>query len=134
MAKDERHPPPAGEKGTFPHPGLLEWGHEIGYFRIYGRTKDLINRGGYKIYPYELESLIVQHPKVGQACVVATPNPVLGESICACIISKPGERVTLKELRAFLREVLFQVRIMVGFGLCLKEDLGTRCCVCNLRT
>jgi fatty-acyl-CoA synthase len=74
-----------------------------GYFRIYGRTKDLINRGGFKIYPYELESLIIQHPKVDQACVVATPNPVLGESICACIIPKPGERVTLQELREFLK-------------------------------
>lgn len=48
-----------------------------GYIKIYGRTKDLINRGGFKVYPSELESLISGHPKVEEACVVATHNPVL---------------------------------------------------------
>lgn len=75
-----------------------------GYFKIYGRTKDLINRGGYKIYPYELESLIIDHPKVEQVCVVATPNPVLGESICVCLIPKPGDSPTLKEIREFIKD------------------------------
>ena len=74
-----------------------------GYFKIYGRTKDLINRGGYKIYPYELESLIITHPNVEEVCVVATPNPVLGESICACVIPNKGETVTLSEIREFLK-------------------------------
>ena len=74
-----------------------------GYFKIYGRTKDLINRGGYKIYPYELESLIIDHPKVEQVSVVATPNPVLGESICACVILIHGETLNLKELRKFVQ-------------------------------
>ncbi|MBW1804692.1 MAG: long-chain fatty acid--CoA ligase, partial [Deltaproteobacteria bacterium] len=77
---------------------------ESGYFSIYGRTKDLINRGGYKIYPLELESLIIEHPKVSEVCVVATPNPVLGENICACIIPVEGERVTLKALREYLSD------------------------------
>ena len=76
---------------------------EDGFFRIYARTKDLINRGGLKIYPHELESLIIQHPKVEQAYIVPTPNPVLGESICACVVlTKKDELLTLKELRDFL--------------------------------
>ena len=54
-----------------------------GYLKIYGRIKDIINRGGYKINPYDLECLLVEHPKVEQVCIVATPNPILGESICA---------------------------------------------------
>ncbi len=74
-----------------------------GYVRIYGRTKDLINRGGFKIYPHELESHILEHPKVNQVCVVATANPVLGESICACVIPSSNEPLTLSELRAFLK-------------------------------
>ncbi len=74
-----------------------------GFYKIYGRTKDLINRGGYKINPYELESLIVDHPKVSQVCVVATPNPVLGESICVCIIPKSGETPSLKEIREYIK-------------------------------
>jgi acyl-CoA synthetase (AMP-forming)/AMP-acid ligase II len=75
-----------------------------GYYKIYGRTKDLINRGGYKIYPHELESLIIEHPHVEQVCVVATPNPVLGESICVCLIPKPGKTLTLKSVREFIKD------------------------------
>ncbi len=75
-----------------------------GFLKIYGRTKDLINRGGYKINPYELESLIIDHPKVSQVCVVATPNPVLGESICVCIIPKSGESPALKEIREYIKD------------------------------
>ncbi|RLB32038.1 MAG: long-chain fatty acid--CoA ligase, partial [Deltaproteobacteria bacterium] len=75
---------------------------EGNYFKIYGRTKDLINRGGFKIYPHELESLLVEHPKIQEVCVVATPNPVLGESICACIIPRSGQSVSLGEIRSFL--------------------------------
>ncbi len=75
---------------------------ENGFFTIYGRNKDLINRGGYKIYPYELESLIIEHPDVEQVCIVATPNPVLGENICACVIPPEDRTVTLEEIRDFL--------------------------------
>jgi acyl-CoA synthetase (AMP-forming)/AMP-acid ligase II len=77
---------------------------ENGYFKIFGRTKDLINRGGYKIYPYELENLLIDHPKVDQVCIVATPNPVLGESICACVTPRAGQTVTLQELREFIKD------------------------------
>jgi fatty-acyl-CoA synthase len=74
-----------------------------GYVKIYGRTKDLINRGGFKIYPHELEAYILEHPKVEQVCVVATANPVLGENICACVIPANNEPLTLSELRTFLK-------------------------------
>jgi acyl-CoA synthetase (AMP-forming)/AMP-acid ligase II len=47
-----------------------------GYIKIYGRTKDLINRGGYKINPYELECMLVDHPKIEQVCIVATPKEI----------------------------------------------------------
>lgn len=73
-----------------------------GYISIYGRIKDLINKGGYKITPFELESLIVEHPSVKEVSVVATPNPVLGESICACVILFEKKDLTLDELKTFL--------------------------------
>jgi len=91
-----------------------------GYVRIYGRTKDLINRGGFKIYPHELESPILEHPKVGQVCVVATPNPVLGESICACIIPASNETLTLSELRAFLKNKIAPYKL--PDELCIFSD------------
>lgn len=85
------------------HTGDLVSREEDGYIKIYGRTKDLINRGGFKIYPYELESLIIEHPAVQDVCVVAMPNPVLGESICACIVPMAGQSLSLKDLRDFLQ-------------------------------
>ena len=91
-----------------------------GYFRIYGRTKDLINRGGYKIYPYELESLIIDHPSVEQVSVVATPNPVLGESICACVILIPGTTLTLKEIREFVQDNVAPHKL--PDELCIMDD------------
>ena len=75
---------------------------EGGYIRIFGRTKDLINRGGFKVYAYELETLLMDHPKVKEVSVIATPNPVLGESICACIVPMEGEPPRLTEIRSFL--------------------------------
>jgi fatty-acyl-CoA synthase len=84
------------------HMGDLVSREKEGYLKIYGRTKDLINRGGYKVYPHELESLIIEHPKVQEGCVVATPNAILGESICACVIPRPGQSITLREIRDFL--------------------------------
>ncbi len=77
---------------------------EDGFITIYGRGKDLINRGGLKIYPSEIESLILQHPDIAQACIVGTPNPVLGESICACIIPRGDAKISLKKIREFLKD------------------------------
>ena len=93
---------------------------ENGYIRIYGRTKDLINRGGYKIYPYELESLIIEHPKVDQVCVVPTPNPVLGESICACIISSAEPKISLEEIREFIKDKIAPHKL--PDELCIMDD------------
>lgn len=74
-----------------------------GYIKIYGRNKDLINRGGFKIIPSELESELAGHPQIQEVCVVATPNPVLGENICVCVIPNNGKEITLNDLREFLR-------------------------------
>lgn len=94
-----------------------------GYFKIYGRNKDLINRGGYKIYPYELESIIIDHPKVEQICIVATPNPVLGENICACVIPVEGQTVTLREIRDFLEGKIAKNKL--PNELCIMKNFPT---------
>jgi len=86
------------------HTGDLVEKDENGCFRILGRIKEWINRGGFKVIPSEVEALIVQHPSVVEACVVGTPNPVLGESICACLkTDETAPPLTLEELRTFLR-------------------------------
>jgi len=91
------------QEGWF-HIGDLASLDEDGYVTIVGRLKDQINRGGLKITPNDVEEELRKHPKISEAVVVGTPNPVLGESICACVIPKEGEILTLKEIREFLRE------------------------------
>jgi fatty-acyl-CoA synthase len=92
------------EKDGWLHTGDLISIDEQGFIRMYGRSKDLINRGGLKIIPSEIESLILQHPQIEQACVVGTPNPVLGESICACVIPRCNAKISLQGVRDFLKE------------------------------
>jgi fatty-acyl-CoA synthase len=91
------------EKNGWLHTGDLISVDEKSFITMYGRSKDLINRGGLKIYPAEVESLILQHPHVSQVCVVGTSNPVLGESVCACVIPKGDATISLNEIRAFLK-------------------------------
>jgi acyl-coenzyme A synthetase/AMP-(fatty) acid ligase len=73
------------------------------YFAITGRTKDLINRGGVKINPAEVEALLDAHPKILQSALVPMPDPVLGEKACAFVVLKtPGDPLSLKETSAYL--------------------------------
>ncbi|KJS15486.1 MAG: hypothetical protein VR69_13005 [Peptococcaceae bacterium BRH_c4b] len=71
---------------------------------IEGRKKDLINRGGEKISAEEVENLILAHPKVDNAAVVAMPDPLLGERSCAYVTLKNNETLTLNELNTFMLE------------------------------
>ncbi|RJR29650.1 MAG: long-chain fatty acid--CoA ligase [Desulfobacteraceae bacterium] len=91
------------DEGWF-HIGDLAFMDDDGYVTIVGRLKDQINRGGLKIVPNDVEEELRKHPDVSEAVVVGTPNPVLGESICACIIPNEGVTVTLKEIREFLSQ------------------------------
>jgi cyclohexanecarboxylate-CoA ligase/acyl-CoA synthetase len=75
-----------------------------GNVRITGRLKDLINRGGVKINPVEIETLIEKHPKVVQCAIAPMPDEVMGEKACAFIVARPGESVTLDEICDWLRE------------------------------
>lgn len=76
--------------------------HPSGNYVVEGRKKDLINRGGEKISAEELENLILAHPAVHNVACIPIPDPVLGERTCACVILKPGARLTFAELIAFL--------------------------------
>jgi 2,3-dihydroxybenzoate-AMP ligase len=82
--------------------GDLMWRHPSGNYVVAGRTKDLINRGGEKISAEEVENLILGHPAVLNVACVPVPDPVLGERMCACVILRPGQRLTLPDLVCFL--------------------------------
>jgi long-chain acyl-CoA synthetase len=70
-----------------------------GYFFIVDRKKDLIIRGGYNVYPREVEEVLYEHPAVHEAAVVGIPHPQLGEEIGAAVALKPGVSVDAAELR-----------------------------------
>ena len=69
---------------------------------VEGRKKDLINRGGEKISAEEIENLILGNPKIKNVACVAMPDPVLGEKMCAFVILKENENLTLDELNKML--------------------------------
>lgn len=70
---------------------------------IVGRKAEVINRGGAKVYPAEVEHLLEQHPAVARAAVVPLPDDRLGERVCAYLVPRAGAAPTLEDLVAFLR-------------------------------
>jgi long-chain acyl-CoA synthetase len=77
---------------------------EDGYYYIVDRKKDLIIRGGYNVYPREIEEVLYEHPDVAEAAVIGIPHPELGEDVGAAVKLKPGGTATPADLRAFVRE------------------------------
>jgi long-chain acyl-CoA synthetase len=76
---------------------------EDGYFFIVDRRKDLIIRGGYNVYPREIEEVLYEHPSVAEAAVVGVPDASLGEEVGAAVVLRPGQTVTPQELRDFVK-------------------------------
>jgi long-chain acyl-CoA synthetase len=76
---------------------------EDGYFSIVDRKKDLIIRGGYNVYPREIEEVLYEHPAVAEAAVIGVPHPELGEEIAAAVALKPGATATPRELRDYVK-------------------------------
>ena len=75
---------------------------ESGNLSVEGRVKDLINRGGEKISAEEVENLILRHPAVLNVAIVAMPDPVMGEKVCAYVIPRDQAVLSLEELRQFM--------------------------------
>ncbi len=71
---------------------------------IAGRKKDMIKRGGQNIYPIELEKLLITHPDVAEAAVVAMPDPEMLERACLYVVPKSGKTFTSEKMQAFLTE------------------------------
>ncbi|GEL22461.1 long-chain-fatty-acid--CoA ligase [Pseudonocardia sulfidoxydans NBRC 16205] len=75
-----------------------------GYYFIVDRKKDLIIRGGYNVYPREVEEALYEHPAVAEAAVVGIPHPEWGEEIGAAVALRAGEKADPEELRDFVKE------------------------------
>ncbi|MCU1477564.1 MAG: hypothetical protein JWQ64_2257 [Subtercola sp.] len=106
------------------------------YYSIEGRIKDVINRGAEKIHAEEVEEVALRHPSIANAAVVAMPDRVLGEKVCACLILETGaEPIDVTELAAFLlaeglakyklpeRVVILKTFPLTNVGKVSKKDL-----------
>ena len=91
-------------RGGWLHTGDLGYRDEDGFYFIVDRAKDLVIRGGYNVYPREIEEVLYGHPAVAEAAVIGVPDPMMGEEVRAVVAVKPGHSVTEAELIAFVKE------------------------------
>jgi acyl-CoA synthetase (AMP-forming)/AMP-acid ligase II/thioesterase domain-containing protein len=134
---EDGHPLPAGERGEIwvrgptvtagylDAPELNQAAFTEGWFRtgdigsldgdgflsLHGRLSEIINRGGEKIAPAEIESALVRHPAIAEAAAFAIPHPRLGDDVAAAVILHPGARTTPAELRQCLQRELASFKI-----------------------
>jgi acyl transferase domain-containing protein/acyl-CoA synthetase (AMP-forming)/AMP-acid ligase II/acyl carrier protein len=98
------------KEGWF-HTGDIGRADEEGYLYLVDRIKDMINVGGLKVYPSEVENMLYQHPAVAEVAVYGVPEPLLGEQVIASIIPKSGVAVTAKEIVAFCRQNMADFKV-----------------------
>jgi len=113
------HPDPAAD-GWY-RTGDLGRIDDRGRLYVVGRLKELINRGGLHVSAAEVEMALVRHPDVADGAVVATPDAVLGEATCACVVPAGTPSPDLAELRAFLGDSL--ARHKLPDELCIVESI-----------
>jgi long-chain acyl-CoA synthetase len=85
------------------HTGDLARVDDDGYFFIVDRKKDMVIRGGYNVYPREVEEVLYEHPAVREAAVVGVPHPQLGEEVAAAVVLAPGASVEEAEIVGFVK-------------------------------
>jgi long-chain acyl-CoA synthetase len=97
---------------------------EDGYIFLVGRKKDLIIRGGFNIYPREIEEVLVSHPLISEAAVVGVPNKYLGEEVQAYVKLKPGSQLTEEQILEFCEEKLpyYKTPKFIKFVKSFKKD------------
>ena len=89
--------------GWFRTGDLGRYSDAHGNVQITGRSKEIINRGGKKFFPREVEEILYTHPKILHAAIIGLPDPRLGERNCLCVVPKSGQPLGLEEVVQFLK-------------------------------
>ncbi|MEH7120849.1 class I adenylate-forming enzyme family protein [Neobacillus vireti] len=138
IVDDKRMPLPPGEKGeiaihsfgtmkgyyklpeqtaaVFDHEGWYYTGDlgildDLGNLKFIGRKKEIIIRGGFNIYPQEIEAVLSKHPKVVESAVIGIPHETLGEIVCAVIQLKDGKECTEEDMKNYLKEQMANYKV-----------------------
>lgn len=93
-------------RGGWFHSGDMARVDEEGRFFIVDRKKDLIIRGGYNVFPREVEEVLYEHPKIREAAVVGLPHPELGEEVGAAVVTMEGEELVAEEVSEYVKDNL----------------------------
>jgi long-chain acyl-CoA synthetase len=93
-------------RGGWLHTGDLGYMDPDGFYFIVDRAKDLVIRGGYNVYPREIEEVLYAHPSVLEAAVIGKPDERLGEEVVAVVVRREGSSVSADEIIAYCRERL----------------------------
>jgi long-chain acyl-CoA synthetase len=91
-------------RGGWLHSGDLGYMDEDGFYFIVDRAKDLVIRGGYNVYPREIEEVLYAHPDIVEAAVIGKPDERLGEEVVAVVAIRPGAELSAEEIIAYTRE------------------------------
>ena len=124
-------------RGGWFHTGDLAYADTDGYLFVVDRKKDMLIRGGYNVYPREIEEVLFAHPAVAEAAVIGKPDPRVGEEVLAFVVAKPGAQADPEDIIAFSRERLAaykyprEVRVVPELpkgptGKILKRELPAR--------
>ena len=90
-------------RGGWFHTGDIGYFDEDGYLYIVDRLKDMIIRGGYNVYPREIEEVLIQHPDISLVAVIGVPHDEWGEEIKACIVLKEGSKCSEEDVINFAK-------------------------------
>jgi long-chain acyl-CoA synthetase len=88
-----------------------------GFVRVFDRAKDMLNRGGFKIYSAEVENVLLEHPAVVESAIVGKPDPVLGERVHAFVCVKEGVDARADDLKRFCAERLSDYKVPESYTL-----------------
>ena len=91
-------------RGGWFHTGDLGYQDDDGFVFVVDRKTDLINRGGYNVYPREVEELLYLHPAISEAAVIGRPDDRLGEEVVAVVSLKPGASAQGEDIVAWAKE------------------------------
>jgi acyl-CoA synthetase (AMP-forming)/AMP-acid ligase II len=91
--------------------GDIGYFDDAGYLYLSGRLREIINRGGEKIVPREVDDVLLAHPAVADAAVFAVPDPLLGEDVVAAVVLKPGASASPRALRSWMLDRLVSYKV-----------------------
>ena len=101
---------------------------EDGFLKMIGRNSDIINVGGEKVFPSEIESVLMEIPNIVDCIVIGRPNAITGQAVCAQVVIQAGidKKVIKREIRHYCRRILSNYKVPQIVEIVEKTNVGHR--------